>query len=421
MPPDPQSLFRIEAQRGQRAQMLSEIVLVRPLSFTVMTTVAACMAFAVILLFGFGGYTRRTTVEGTLTPDTGLVKIYTPQAGIVLTRHVTEGQPVTRGQVLYTVSTDLRSAASGQTQAALIDQARQRKASLQQEIDKTRLLQRDERDTLQSKIASLRMELASIDEQIAAQRTHVSLAADAASRYAGLLAQDYISKDQAQQREADLLDQRSKLTSLQRERDSTMQSVTEASNDLAGLSLKQQNQLSQIGRSVMAVDQSLIESEARRELAITSPEAGTATAVIADPGQMADTSHPLASVVPDGAHWQAYLFVPGTAVGFVHIGDPVLIRYQAYPYQKFGQYAATVVSVTRTALSAAELQTSGAPADRDGTFYRITVALKSQTVTAYGKPQPLQAGMALQADILQEHRRLYEWVLAPLYSLTGKL
>ncbi|MFO1882602.1 hypothetical protein, partial [Pseudomonas aeruginosa] len=27
----------------------------------------------------------------------------------------------------------------------------------------------------------------------------------------------------------------------------------------------------------------------------------------------------------------------------------------------------------------------------------------------------------LDADILQDTRRLYEWVLEPLYSLTGKL
>ncbi len=379
------------------------------------------MALAVILLFAFGGYTRRTTVDGVLTPDTGLVKIYARQPGIVQNKRVTEGQHVTRGQVLYTVSTDLQSAAEGQTQAAVIDQARQRKASLQQEIDKTRLLQGDERDTLQAKIVSLRAELAGIDDQIAAQRSRTSLAADAASRYAGLLAKDYISTDQAQQREADLLDQRSKLNSLQRDRASTAQLLKEAVNDLAGLSLKQQNQLSQIDRSVMDVDQSLIESEAKRELAITAPATGTATAVIAEPGQTVDLTHPLASVVPTGAHWQAYLFVPSAAIGFVHVGDLVLIRYQAYPYQKFGQYEASVVSIARTALSSAELATSGGPPNRDGTFYRIVVALKVQTVTAYGKPQLLQAGMVLQADVLQEHRRLYEWVLEPLYSLTGKL
>ena len=35
--------------------------------------------------------------------------------------------------------------------------------------------------------------------------------------------------------------------------------------------------------------------------------------------------------------------------------------------------------------------------------------------------QPLQTGMLLDADIMLERRRLYEWVLEPLISLTGKL
>jgi membrane fusion protein len=414
-------LFRAAAQDAQRTQTLGEIVLIRPVSFVLLTAAAVCMALVVILFFVFGSYTRRTTVEGVLTPDSGLVKLYAKQPGIVLSKHVVEGQSVTRGQVLYTISTDLQSTVAGDTQAALIDQAQQRKASLQQEMAKTRQLQGDERDTLQAKIASLRTQLAGIDDQLAAQRTRTSLAADASARYASLLAKDYISTDQAQQREADLLDQRSKLNSLQRDRASTAQLLKEASNDLAGLSLKQQNQLSQIDRSVIDVDQSLIESEAKRELVIAAPETGTATAVIAEPGQTADTTHPLASIVPTDAHWQAYLFVPSAAVGFIHVGDPVLIRYQAYPYQKFGQYEASVVSIARTALSPAELATSGGPTGNEGTYYRITVALKSQHVTAYGKPQPLQAGMALQADVLQERRRLYEWVLEPLYSLTGKL
>ncbi len=423
MTPTNTPLFRTAAQEAQRTQTLGEIVLIRPVSFAVLASATASMALGVILLFTFGTYTRRTTVDGVLTPDTGLVKVYAQQTGVVLKKNVVEGQHVTRGQVLYTVSTDLQSAAAGQTQAALIEQAQQRKTSLQQELDKTRRLQQDERDTLQSKIASLRTELAGIDDQIAAQRTRASIAADAASRYAGLLAQDYISKDQAQQRQADLLDQRSKLNSLMRDRASTAQSLKEALNDLSGLSLKQQNQLSQIDRSVIDVDRTLIESEAKREFVVTAPETGTATAVIAEPGQTADTSHPLASIVPTGAHWQAYLFVPSAAVGFVHVGDRVLVRYQAYPYQKFGQYEASVVSIARTALSAAELATRGGPAAQtaSGTYYRITVALNSQNVMAYGRAQPLQAGMALQADVLQERRRLYEWVLEPLYSLTGKL
>lgn len=381
------------------------------------------MALALAALFAFGTYTRRTTVEGVVTPNTGLVKVYVQQAGIVLAKRVVEGQRVARGAVLYTVSNDLQSAAEGRTQAALIEQARQRKQSLLQEIDKTRVLQQTERETLQAKIASQRGALTGIDEQIESQRVRTSLAADGAARYDRLLAQDYISKDQAQQRQADLLDQQSKLNGLRRDRAGTAQALREAVDELAGLGLQQQNRLLQIDRSVIDVDQSLIESEARRELVVTAPEAGVVTAVIAEPGQIADGTRPVASIVPDGSVWQAYLFVPSAAVGFVHVGDPVLIRYQAYPYQKFGQYRGTVASIARTALSAAELGAGGMPPAvlGDGTFYRVTVRLAAQDVTAYGKPVPLQAGMALQADILQERRRLYEWVLEPLYSLTGKL
>lgn len=419
--PKQSPLFRSDAQKAQGTQALGDILLIRPLSLTFLTIVAACMAVCVIALFSFGAYTKRATVEGIVAPDEGLVKIYPQQGGLVLKLDVDEGQPVAAGEALYTISTELQSAEAGDTQAALIQGARQRKESLQQEIDKTHVLQADERATLQAKISSLRAELAEVESQLVAQRARTSIAADAAARYENLLAKDYISKDQAQQRQADLLEQHSKLESLQRDRTSVMQSLQEANDSFAESSLQHQNQIARMQREVIDVDQSVIESESRREFVVFAPEAGTVTAVIAQPGQTVDTSKPVASIVPKGARWRAYLFVPSEAIGFVRMDDPVLLRYRAYPYQKFGQYQANVVSIARTALSADELATSGIQSASDHTYYRITVALKSQTVTAYGKPQPLEAGMTLQADILQDRRRLYEWVLEPLYSMTGKL
>ena len=40
---------------------------------------------------------------------------------------------------------------------------------------------------------------------------------------------------------------------------------------------------------------------------------------------------------------------------------------------------------------------------------------------AYGEVYPFKAGMTFDADIMQEERKLYEWVLEPLYSIKGKL
>ncbi len=110
--------------------------------------------------------------------------------------------------------------------------------------------------------------------QLVAQRTRTAIAADAASRYENLLAKDYISKDQAQQHQADLLDQQSKLESLERDRTGMLQSLHETNNSLAESSLQHQNQIAQIQREVIAVDQTMIESEAKREFVISAPEAG---------------------------------------------------------------------------------------------------------------------------------------------------
>jgi membrane fusion protein len=121
---------------------------------------------------------------------------------------------------------------------------------------------------------------------------------------------------------------------------------------LTNLAHKQQKQLAQIEREIVNTKQELTESEAKRRLVIVAPETGIATAISAEVGQAVDTSKPLVSVVPDGAILQAHLYAPSNTVGFVKTGDTVLLRYQAYPYQKFGHAEGTVLSVSRTAISA---------------------------------------------------------------------
>ena len=53
-------------------------------------------------------------------------------------------------------------------------------------------------------------------------------------------------------------------------------------------------------------------------------------------------------------------------------------------------------------------------------MFAIQVRLKSGTVLANGQARPLQSGMRLEADILQERRKLYEWMLEPLFSVTRR-
>jgi membrane fusion protein len=173
------------------------------------------------------------------------------------------------------------------------------------------------------------------------------------------------------------------------------------------------------------VEQELAESESLRQLVIHAPQAGVVTAIVAEAGQTADPGRALLSIVPAGAVLQAHLYAPSRAMGFIRVGDTVRLRYQAYPYQKFGQAQGVVSAIAKTALPAAELAAAGAlpgaAAAQNEPLYRITATLQSQTMHAAQRVWPLQVGMVVEADVMQDRRRLYEWVLEPLYGMAGKL
>jgi membrane fusion protein len=384
--------------------------------------IGVLMALLIICFMVFGSYTKRSTVPGQIVPNVGVLRVYTPQPGIVVEKHVREGQRFKKGDILYLTSSERQSSTQDGIQATISRQVALRERSLHDDLSHTRKLQQDEEGALRKKIDGLRAEHANVVHQLGGQRARIELAEAAVKRAAQLLAQGYISTEMWQQKQADLLDQRNRLQALERDQISVERELQAQRSELTSLPLRQRTQLAQIERLITSTDQEWTESEGKRRTAVVAPEGGIATAVTAEVGQAVDGAKPLVSIVPDGAVLQAHLYAPSRAIGFIRPGDNVLLRYQAYPYQKFGHAQGVVESVSRTTLSANDLAGTPASAGNSGEpLYRITVTLARQTITAYGQPLPLQAGMLVDADVLHERRKLYEWVLEPLYSLTGKL
>lgn len=411
--------YRTAALEARRISWMGDIVLVRPLSFALLCTGAAVCAAAVILFLCFGSYTRRSTVSGQLMPQAGLVKVHAPQPGVIVEKHVREGQEVRQGDVLYLLSSERHSSTRGGTQAMISEQLRTRRRSLQDELDKHRRLHHDERTALGKRIDSLQRETGQLAAQIEDQQSRLRIAEETRDRHRELLARAYVSREHLQQKQADVLDQRSRLQNLERERTATARELAAQRHEYGSLGLRFENQVAQIERAIVGVEQELTENEARRRLVIQAPESGIATAAMVEPGQAVDPARPLVSIVPRDAALQAHLYAQSRAVGFIRPGDTVLLRYTAYPYQKFGHARGTVASVARTALPGDEI--GGTAAVEREPLYRITVELAAQTIHAYGRPRLLQSGMAVEADVLQETRRLYEWVLEPLYGMGRKL
>lgn len=414
----PSTLFRPEVLDEQNQQAIGDVLLVQPVSTRALTWLSITMAVALIGFAFWGEYTRKAHVTGYLVPTTGLIKVHTLETGTIVDKRVVEGQPVSKGDVLYVVSMERRSRDSVDTQAAAMAQVAERRSSLNAEIAQQTDIADIERRTLAQRATSMENELAKVALELDTQQQRVAIANNTLKRYRALFAQSLVSQEQVDDKVKELLEQQGKLHALERSRIAVGQEIRALRSLMASVRLKANTQRSAIVRDMSVLSQQLTEYESRRTFVVTAPATGTATAVLAELGQSAAPGQPLVSILPENSALTAHLIVPSQSIGFLETNQTVALRYRAFPYQRFGSYGAHISEISRTLIMPNE---AVLPVPLVEPAYRVTVVLDSQTVKAYGQNLPLKAGMIVDADIWLDRRKLYEWVLDPLYSVLGRL
>ena len=419
------SLFRPEVIEGRQQAWLGSIQLVRPVPLAVLTALVVITTFAVGGFLVEGRYTRKAHIAGVLVPDRGVLRLLPPQSGTVIESHVVEGRAVRRGDVLFVLSAD-RTILSGDTQATVQASLAARGRSLQDASRQKTQLQQAQRSALDRQIDDMHREMAQMDAEAQLQQQRLTLVQQALAQLESLKSDNFVSSAQVRAKTEEVLGVQAQLQSLSRQRAAHLREIGTLEAQRRELPLRTQAAIGEIERDLASLAQESAETEAKQRIVIRAPQDGVVTAVLAEPGHSVSPAAALASLLPADAKLQAQLFAPSSAVGFVRANQAVQLRYQAFPYQKFGHHAGQVLQVSRTPLQAAELAGLPLPEWLKSTpgaepLYRITVALDQQAVQAYGQAQPLAAGMQLEADVLLDRRRLIEWIFEPLLSVTGRV
>jgi membrane fusion protein len=409
-----QPLFRSAAVAARKRDDHGAIVLARPVSFAVLAAFAGLVAAGLAAFAWLASYTAHTTLRGRIVPEQGVIEITSPQGGTIAEKRVGEGQRVAAGDVLLVLTSERRTLHGAPLEAAIDAELEASRASLAAQIDNTRSLEATEGSALRARRAALAAEKASLAAALAAKRDRLALAQRAAQRYADVHARGFLSDEQWASREAELLEHRSGVEVLERDAAGLARVAAEIDERLETLRPRYANAIAELERALAANELQILENAARRTAIVTAPQPGTITGLSAEIGQAVLPNTVLASVVPSEPMLVAELFAPSRAVGFLTAGDEVRLRHAAFPYQKFGHARGTVVAVSATTVAGGDSARGGEP------LYRVAVALASQSVTAYGAPRRLLPGMAVEADVLLERRRLYEWALEPLYALTER-
>ncbi|MDP1977178.1 HlyD family secretion protein [Undibacterium sp.] len=438
-------LFRPEVTAALGSQWMGAIRLAQPLSASLIAIVALVIAAVLITYITLGSITKKARVTGITVPVGGQLSVAAPNAGILLTSHVTEGEQVKAGQILFTLSTE-RQNRQGEITALVAQQLASRADSMAAEQRLRQSQYQEKKQALQQRLANLAQEHTHLEQELLLAQRRQHLAQQSLAKYETLQGNGYVSAAQTQQKQEDLLDISTRLSTLQRSKTQLQANQIALQSELDTLANSLATDLAQIERAKASLKQEAAENANRQAVQIVAMQSGTVSALTNQPGQAINAGQVLASLIPvdarassstdagnagktEAASLEAHLYVPSRTAGFIQVGQEVLIRYAAFPYQKFGLHTATVTDVSRTPFAPAELPAhlattilSNAQQAINGfntneALYRIKVRLHEQSINAYGQAQMLKPGMTLEADVIQDKRRIWEWVLEPVLAM----
>jgi len=412
------SLFRQEALDEQKDRLYGEVIITQPPSFRVVSIGLLLVVICVLLILVYGNYARKERVVGYLVPDKGLVKIYAPLQGILTKTHIKEGQKVSKGDILFSVST-LQSNEKGSDKGALLlTELEQQKATINLKVSQEESLHQAKMQMTESQIFAAQQETQQLESSIELQEEQLSLISAQKKNFGELFRKGHVAESQVKEIEQNYLNAKVSLQSSRRELIQLKNRSQQLIQQKKQMPLEWQVRLADYQQNLSNLEQRIVETAGQRMYSIRSPIDGHLTALQVAKGQTLNSQSPIIAILPEGAKMNAELFLPTRAAGFISPGKSVFLRYGAFPYQHYGLQQGRVKYVAQVILAPNELPI---PVQLNEPVYRVKVELDKQTVEAFGKEFSLQAGMLLDADIIIEKRSLGQWLLQPIYSLRGKL
>lgn len=414
----PRSLFRQEAIDAQREKLLGELSTARPVPLWIFTLLAVSFATAFAVFAFVGEYTRRERVEGFLVGDVGAARIFSPDPGVVTALLVKEGDEVEKDSPIARVKLERSQSGGGSTSEQVEQQLLNRKHGIESEQTQAQMIGQQQLVQQRKRIDDLlkEMEQAKAEEQVQEQRA--MSAQQEMHRFEKLAKDGFASEAMVRVHRNDMLDQQSKLENLKRAQSTAEREMSSAQAELPLIELRARSQVQQLEQQKSEIYQDLLQNKAKQEIVINATISGVVTNIVPSQGDSVPANALLATVLPNGTGLHAQLLVPTRAIGFIAPGNQVVLRYDAFPFQRFGQYHGTVASVGKTVWT---------PGDKIGPLtarepvYRIDVKLERQSVSSGNREFPLRPGMMASADILLEKRTVFEWVFEPVLALRERM
>jgi HlyD family type I secretion membrane fusion protein len=367
---------------------------------------------AVVLIAGIASVVIKlpetVTADFELVPERGSDPIKATRQGIASHVFVSEGQSVNKGDVIVV----LRSESVGDRSADLMTIQTQLAGAGESFINaKAKFSAQTLAGEQESRKLADRIE--HLQSLSVLKRQQLVLLKQMADSYEKLFREGIASRAQLTERQLDVANLSAELEKISAEQNETRAEIDKQASDTSA----RRAEFNEVERGyreatatseirVAALRAALAGSDGN-EIRVTAPCSGTILRLyVRNSGAVVHEGAAVAELVCSGETLQAELKVPEAGVGKLQTGQGVKLKYDAFPYQRYG------VRYGRLAwLSPSTVET------KEGASFRARVEIADTEMAAQGQSRPLFAGMSGKAEIVIGSRSLIEYVFEPLKQL----
>lgn len=413
-------LFRKEVINEQLNSAEGSFLMTPKPVYSVISGLLIVWVVAVAVYLNTESYARKASVNGWLEPNHGVFKLYAnARRGKVLNVLVSEGQLVKQGAPLITISYSNRDGLGNKVSTQLLAELEAKQHRTLQSIQRLRVLHVAQQHGLEEQRLQAQQALEALDAIVEISQSQWLLATKQWEKAQSLFEQGHISQADFENHTLQRLTTEQQLTLAKKDLRSEQANIAAINHEISTLPQQQANELANIENAYSDLNHQIVSYKNDAEETVYAPHTGVVSGLQVKTGYTVDSSRPLLTLLPENGDIQARIAVPVSSAGFIREGQALHIRYDAFPYQKFGVQSGEIVNISPSLILPGELK--DVPISISEPTYLVTASLRANEILAYGNPISLKAGMTFSADVDLSQRSLLEWLMEPLYSITGKL
>lgn len=378
--------------------------------------------FIAFLTFAIAGtYTRRVNVTGEISTYPRAANVYSAVQGVVVKQFVTEGQVITAGAPIYQIDVS-KSTHSGVVSDNQRRDINSQQARIAQIISRLESSKQATLTMLEKQKAQYTAAFSRSTVILERAQEGIRIAKENMENYRHYQTKGLINKDQLTNQVALYYQQHNNLLSLSGQNEQNALQITALESRIQTQAAEFDNQIYQMELQRYELQKELLNIDAGGAIVIRALADGRVDSLSVTVGQMVNIGDSLLQLLPqDIEHYALVLWVPNDAIPYITAGDKVNVRYDAFPAEKFGQFAGTVSVISKAPASPQEMRTyQGAPKaalTAAVPYYKVIVMPEKQAIAYDGKRLSLENGMTAQSTLFLEKRTIYQWMLSPFYDM----